>query len=275
MSTIDVDGIPVAFEVRGTGVPVLAIHGWQGDRRYMQADLEPVFEADGRWRRVYLDLPGHGATPAPVWLSGQSQMVAILRAFVDGVLDGEPFAVAGNSYGGYLTLALVRAMPERLRGAALLVPDLPAQNGTRDLPRHRTIVQAPAAFGDLAEDEAWIPDRLVEQRREAVLEIREHDMPSIRVADQGFLARLDADYLLPTELAVPGLPFERPSLLLTGRQDATTGYGAAYRLLEEFPRATYAVLDLAGHWLGRIERPNAFRALVADWLDRVAIDATN
>ena len=39
--------------------------------------------------------------------------------------------------------------------------------------------------------------------------------------------------------------------------------------MDEFPRATYAVLDLAGHHIGRIERPELFRALVGDWLERM------
>lgn len=269
METVDIQGIPVAYEVRGQGRPIALIHGWQGDHRYMAADLEPVFEAAPGWRRVYLDLPGHGATPAPDWLGGQAQMVSILREALDALIPDEPFAVAGNSYGGYLTLAVVRAMPARLLGAALLVPDLPAADGSRDLPPHVTLVADPSAFDDLGADEAWIPGRLVEQNARAVREIREHDMPSIRVADQRFLARLNADYLLPPPLATPGPPFERPSLLLTGRQDATTGYRAAFELLGEFPRATYATLDLAGHWLGRVERERAFRALVTDWLERI------
>ena len=274
MQTMDVQRIPVAFEVLGEGAPILLIHGWQGDHRYMAADLEPVFEVVGGWRRIYVDLPGHGQTPAPPWLKSQAQVVSVLSGFVDAVLGKETFAVAGNSYGGYLTLSLVRSMPDRLRGAALLVPDLPTADGMREAPSHTTIIKDPAAFADLAADEAWIPGRLVEQSRMAVLEIREHEMPSIRLADQTFLARLNENYLLPAELAMPGAAFDRPSLILTGRQDALVGYRAGWGLLDEFPRATYATLDLAGHWLGRVERPEAFRALARDWLDRVEHERT-
>ena len=35
----------------------------------------------------------------------------MLREALLAILGDEPFAVAGNSYGGYLTLALVRAIP--------------------------------------------------------------------------------------------------------------------------------------------------------------------
>jgi pimeloyl-ACP methyl ester carboxylesterase len=268
-----VQGVPIAHTVRGAGRPVLLIHGWQGDHRYMQADVDAVFEAAGGWRRIYLDLPGHGQTPAPSALRSQEQVMSLLTGAVDVLFPDRPFAVAGSSYGGYPTLGLVRSMPERLLGAALLVPDLPAPDGTRTAPAHVTIRRDLTAFADLAADEQWIPERLVDQTRRALEQIREHDVPAMRIADQAFLERLGADYQLPDRLRVPGSPFARPSVILTGRQDALAGYEAAWSLLPEFPRATFATLDLAGHWLGRVERPAPFRALLADWIDRMAIDA--
>ena len=39
-------------------------------------------------------------------------------------------------------------------------------------------------------------------------------------------------------------------------------------ILERFPRATFAVLDLAGLNL-QIEQPQLFHALINEWLDRV------
>jgi hypothetical protein len=49
------------------------------------------------------------------------------------------------------------------------------------------------------------------------------------------------------------------------------GYERQLQLLPEFPRATVAVVDMAGHYLGRVERPKVFNALVCDWLERVEI----
>lgn len=267
-----VQGIPVAYEERGSGRPILLVHGWSGDRHYMVADLEPAFALAPGWRRIYLDLPGHGRTPAPDWLSSQRQVVSVLVDFVAGALDGDRFAIAGSSYGGYLTLALVRSIPQRLLGAALLVPDLPAADGSRDATPRATLVEDPAAFADLDEDERWIPECLVEQSRRAVEEIRRHEMPALRACDRAYLARLEENYVLEGPLAQRGAPFERPSLIVTGRQDSTVGYRAQWGLLDEFPRATFATCDLAGHWLGRIERPALFTALVSDWLARIDAD---
>jgi pimeloyl-ACP methyl ester carboxylesterase len=266
---VDVQGIPIEVEIRGEGRPILLVHGWSADRQYMIADLEPVLSVVPGWQRIYFDLPGHGATPAPEWLQSQDQMLAILHDLIDVVLPEEQFTVAGNSYGGFLALALVRSIPERLDGAALLVPDLPDADGERDLPEAVTIHADPAAFADLADDEAWIPAALPVHERRMLEEIRAHDMPAYRAADWSFLARLEANYLLTGEPGRLGMPFESPSLILAGRQDARVGYRRATTLIDEFPRATLAVVDLAGHHLGRIERPTLFQALVRDWLERI------
>lgn len=265
---VDVQGIPIEVEVRGEGRPILLIHGWSADRRYMIADLEPILSAASGWQRIYFDLPGHGATPAPDWLESQDQMLSILHELIGRLLPEGRFAVAGNSYGGFLTLALVRSIPERLDGAALLVPDLPDSAGKRDLPEPVTIHADPAVFGDLEPDEEWVPAALPVHERRMLDEIRAHDMPAYRVADWSFLTRLEANYL-SHEAGRPGSPFEQPSLIVAGRQDARVGYRRAAALVDELPRATLAVIDLAGHHLGRIERPSLFRALVRDWIERL------
>ena len=268
---VDVQGISIACEVRGEGRPILLIHGWSADRRYMLADLEPAFAEHPGWRRIYLDLPGHGMTPAPEWLSTQDQMLAIVRDFIGEVVPEGRFALVGSSYGGHIALGLVRSMADRLDGVALLVPDVPAPDGTRDTADAVVLVRDDSVFEDLAPDETWMRDTLVVHERWMVDELRAHDMPAYRLADHGFLARLEGSYLATGAAGRPGVPFDRPGLILTGRQDATVGYRAAWALLDEFPRATYAVLDMAGHQLGRIERPGPFRALVGDWLERTAM----
>ena len=63
-------------------------------------------------------------------------------------------------------------------------------------------------------------------------------------------------------------PFEKPTLILTGRQDTHVGYRDAWNILEKYPRATFVVLDCAGHALG-VEQEGLFRALIHEWLDRV------
>lgn len=270
-TTIEIDGIQIAIRRRGMGRPLLVIHGWSADHRYMMADLEPNFEESSTWQRIYFDLPGHGTTVAPDWLNNQTQMFEILVKFIQQVIGDQKFGVIGNSYGGYLSLGLVRKMPHRLLGAALLVPDLPDDLNNRQTTAASTIVEDMTLFGNLQSDEQWIPAGLVEHSQYALDEIRAHDMPGYRVSDDDLLERLSKNYLLPVEVRHAGDPFAQPSLIALGHQDATVGYERQLQLLPEFPRATVAVVDMAGHYLGRVERPKVFNCLVRDWIERVEI----
>jgi pimeloyl-ACP methyl ester carboxylesterase len=94
--------------------------------------------------------------------------------------------------------------------------------------------------------------------------------PGISTADFPFVRRVYSQELSAANLALAG-PFEGPSLVLAGRQDAWCGYLDAADLAESLPRATIAVLDRAGHALAG-ERPVIFRALVADWVERMALE---
>ena len=266
--TVDVQGIPVHVVERGAGTPIVLVHGWSADHRYMVADLDGILEAHGGWRRVYVDLPGHGTTPAPEWLSTQDQMLSILGESVDVVVPDERVALVGSSYGGHLALGLTRLVPERLLGVCLVVPDMPSPQNTR-LPEPSAVFAEDAAFASLSDDEQWMRDALVVRQQWMLAELREHDAPAYAAADYAFLERLDAAYIPSGSAGPPGEPFTGASLVVCGRQDATTGFRGAWPLVDELPRATFAVLDLAGHQLGRLERPVLFGALVTDWLDRV------
>lgn len=46
-------------------------------------------------------------------------------------------------------------------------------------------------------------------------------------------------------------PYESLTLIITGRQDRVTGYQDAWDLIENIPRATFAVLDRASHFFYR------------------------
>ena len=270
-TTIEIDGMQIEIRRRGMGRPLLVVHGWSADHRYMMADLEPNFDESSTWQRIYFDLPGHGTTIAPDWLNNQTQMFEILTKFIEQVIGDQKFGVIGNSYGGYLSLGLVRKMPHRLLGAALLVPDLPDDLNNRQTTESLTIVEDMSLFGNLQSDEQWIPAGLVEHSQYALDEIRAHDMPGYRASDDDLLERLNKNYLLPVEVRHAGAPFAQPSLIALGHQDATVGYERQLQLLPEFLRATVAVVDMAGHYLGRVERPKVFSALVRDWIERVEI----
>ena len=93
----DLGKIVVHYETFGEGKPIIMLHGWYLDHRSMAADIEPVFKTRSGWKRIYLDLPGMGKTPGMAWIANNDHMLEIVQGFIDKVIPGQRFAVAGYS----------------------------------------------------------------------------------------------------------------------------------------------------------------------------------
>ena len=93
-------------------------------------------------------------------------------------------------------------------------------------------------------------------------------IPAAKLFDPELGPKLRAKYAYSFEVDKLAEPFGGPTLILAGRQDGEGGYQDAWDILENYPRATFAVLDRAGHLLG-IEQEGLFTTLVTEWLDRV------
>ena len=91
--------------------------------------------------------------------------------------------------------------------------------------------------------------------------------PGHQAANADFLRRLqDKGYSFSFD--IDQLSFEKPALILTGLQDNSVGYQDAMAMAGQFKRASFAILDAAGHSLP-LEQEFVFEALVREWLERV------
>ena len=262
-----VGGVPVHYAQHGSGTPVLALHGAGVDHREIMVALEPLFADRPGYRRVYPDLPGMGRTPAPEAVDSNDAVVELLLGLVDAVVGKEAFLLVGQSYGGYLARAIANRRPGQVAGLALVCA---VGEGGEEVPEH--VVLHAAADLDLdgalePEQRAGFRDYLVVQTPATLRRYRETVAPAAGLTDTAALGRISARWELhpPPE---QGPPFPNPTLILAGRQDATAGYAGLWRLLEHYPRATFAVLDRAGHALLH-EQVGLATSLLAEWLDRV------
>jgi pimeloyl-ACP methyl ester carboxylesterase len=254
-------------EQYGTGRPVLALHGFGPDHRLMVGCLEPVFARRPGFRRIYPDLPGMGASPAPPGLDSSDEMLALVGQFVGEVLGDEPFLLVGESYGGYLARALTRTRPDQVLGLALICPI-----GTTPSVSHRTLPPRSVLRSSVQVDPAGPFAQLaVVQSADTRARFDTEIRPGLEAADQAALHRVVQRYGLSIN-PESGDPYVRPTLILTGRQDDVVGWQDQLPLLAHYPRATFAVLDVAGHNL-QIEQPGLFDALVTEWIDRVCQEA--
>jgi pimeloyl-ACP methyl ester carboxylesterase len=258
--------INVYYEVHGEGRPLIAIHGFTPDHHLMTGCMEPVFQQRDGWQRFYPDLPGMGKTPGPKWLTNSDQMLDVVMDFIEAVIPGQNFALAGESYGGYLARGIVQRWPERVEGLFLLCSLIVPVEDERELPPFVVLKQDQAVLEKLSPQEReGFGSVAVVQTQYTWERTRDEVVVGLEAADEQFLNEL----VYPLSFDVDAAdPFEKPALILAGRQDHMVGYRDAWNIYENYPRGSYVVLDRAGHNL-QIEQPTVFTALVNEWLDRV------
>jgi pimeloyl-ACP methyl ester carboxylesterase len=234
----------------------------------MLNDMEPLFTKRKGWRRIYPDLPGMGKTQASDWITCQDHMLDIVLEFMDSVAPGERFVVAGGSYGGYLARGVICRRSAQVDGLMMGVPVIETDAKKKNLPKHQVLTEDEDFLAALKPDEQDMREFIVVQSLELLHEFRSVVSPAVAIADREFLQRLRAHYAFSFDVDALSEPFPAPTLILTGRFDNWCGYREAYQLLDNYPRATFAVLDRAGHALVSEQRA-LFRALAGEWLDRV------
>ena len=234
------------YESFGAGRPIVFLPGWGGDNGEGRDIHEPVFEGRPGWRRIYVDPPGTGRSPADPSITDQDGMLASILGLVDSVVGVERFALAGTSAGGLQARGIIKRDPSRVLGLLLRVPGIVVDRTRRTLPTDDYLVRTPE----------W-----------ADKDLRYYDAVD-SIADLDFLGRIQADVSTYSLREDPAARFEGPTLIVTGRQDTIAGYADAWSILDDYPRATYAVLDQQDHGLP-VRRLAAYQALVDDWLDRI------
>jgi pimeloyl-ACP methyl ester carboxylesterase len=261
--------IDVYYEIKGEGRPIIMLHGYWPDHRVVSGPMEPVMVDREGWQRIYFDLPGMGKTPAKEWIKSSDDMLDVVCEFIDHVIPGKPFVLGGYSYGGYLARGVIARKPDLVDGLFLICPMM-VDVGKRDLPPKNIIVKDPELMAKLTHEEKEGFESWVTVQSQRVWERAQSDVnESVKLADEDFLNHLqETAYEFSFDVDAAIGRFEKPTLILAGRQDWIVGYRDVWEVLESYPRATFAILDRAGHAL-QIEQEEVFNVQVNEWIDRV------
>jgi pimeloyl-ACP methyl ester carboxylesterase len=270
------DNIKVHYEIFGEGRPILMLHGWPVDHNFLIRVFEPIFKDLEGWKRIYLDLPGMGKTSGAEWIKTQDDMLEVVLEFIDHVIMDDRFYIVGESYGAYLARGILQKRSASIDGLMILIPMIYANREQWTLPEHQILYENPEFYEELKSNN--LEEFLVyvtDQNDQCVENLRSVAIPSIQMADYEFLNGIGFDTRFSFEINNVVPPFSKPTLIVVGRQDSVVGYRDAWDVIENFPRATFAVLDYAGHAIGFGERDTIFMALVNDWIDRLERDTEN
>lgn len=114
---VNVHGLDVAYRRKGSGEPVLFLHGAGLTRRWL-----PFYEAMSQFVDVIVpEHPGFGDTPFPEWLDGFEDLVLHYAEFLDA-LGLEKVHLVGHSLGGWIAAEFATFYPERLLSFQLIAP---------------------------------------------------------------------------------------------------------------------------------------------------------
>ena len=172
----------------------------------------------------------------------------------------------------------------RIRGIFLLCPSIVSPAADRDRAAPRVASEEPRwreaalALGASESDLSDYEEHAVLRSLAAFQRTRAEVIAGIRVARLGAVARYlsgsegfsfdrlrRADPRLRPDEGAFDPVFEGPACFFLGRQDRSVGWRDALRLADRYPRASYCIVDGAGH-NAQIERPAEFARAFESWL---------
>lgn len=134
MKKIRVNGIELAFERYGSGMPLVLLHGFPLDHSIWM-DVVPLLQND--FDLILPDLRGFGESTTVDTQYSMSDFAADLFGLLNS-LGLEKAAFAGHSMGGYVALAFAKLYPARISGLALVSSQAAADTPERKEGRYKT-----------------------------------------------------------------------------------------------------------------------------------------
>jgi pimeloyl-ACP methyl ester carboxylesterase len=262
---LEIDGNYINYEVVGTGVPILTIHGFWVDHYIMKGFIEQIIPTD-KYKIIYFDLPGMGKTIVKEQLYHAEDMCDIIKKIVNRIIGNEKHIVIGESYGAYLMQKLIND-DNNILGAMFLCPVVIPEYTKRDIPEKEIICDEikDVKTKETENYKAFI-NMAVLSNMEILKRYEESILAGVNNANKDFLEIYQKNGYGFKEHS--NKRFENPVLFVMGKQDHIVGYNDAYNILINYPRSSFCILDESGHNL-QIEKPEIIKVLMEDWLERI------
>lgn len=231
-----VNGIELAYERRGSGTPLLLVHGYPLDHT-IWAPVAPLLEAD--FDLILPDLRGFGQSAS----SGTPYLLTDLAADLAALADAlglERVALTGHSMGGYVALAFARLYPERVLGLGLVASQAAADPPEKKVARYQAAARVEAdGVGEVAGSmPALLTEAVSLQTRLRELILRQPPM-SVAGALRAMAERPDSTPFLP------GFGF--PVVIVHGLADRIVPVERAFEMRVTVKDGHLTEIEGAGH----------------------------
>lgn len=266
----NVKNVDINYKIIGDGKPIIMIHGYAADQILMSSCMEPIFNINSNFKRIYMDLPGMGDSQSADWINSSDKILDVIIEFIEQVIPNENFLLVGQSYGGYLARGILYKMMTKVDGLLLICPVIIADKLKRNTPQKITLVKDKKLLLKMSSKEAEnFNSAIVVQNENTYERYKNEVLAGIKKADVDFLRRIKKNgYSFSFDVSELKEKYLKPILMIMGKQDSIVGYKDSWETLKDFPRATFAILDKSGHNL-QIEQKKIFECLVIEWLERI------
>lgn len=253
------DGVEIAYEDVGTGIPVAFIHGFPHNRSLWAPQVSGLLD---RARCIAPDLRGFGdsSRSGPFSVDQYADDVATLL----GTLAVDRAVVVGLSMGGYVAFSLWRRHRALVRGLVLADTRAGADSDETRAKR-QALIEVARTRGSGAVADAQITGMIgktTREKRPGMIDEVHRMLESAPV--EGIVGALEAMMARPD--STPTLEtIDVPTLVVVGSEDVLTPPSEAEILHRGIRNSRLEVIEHAGH-VSNYERPAAFNHVVSEFL---------
>lgn len=261
MKRLTVNGVELAIADRGSGRPLVLVHGFPLHHAMWEAQIEAL---SNRYRVIAPDLRGFGASGVTEGTVTMEQFADDLAAMLDALEINEPVALAGLSMGGYIAWAFWRKYPARLQALVFCDTragaDSPEAAANRLAMAERVVHEGPGPVADAmlpmltATATPKMHPEVIETLRQMILST---DPRGIAAAARGMAERPEVTSWLP-QIACP-------TLVIVGQQDTISPVAEMRTIAEAIPGAQFVEISDAGH-MSPMENPAELNAALGAFL---------
>ena len=236
MEKIDVNGVELAYERRGSGTPLVLIHGYPLDH-HLWDEVVPLLE--DTFDIIIPDLRGFGESRTVDSFYTMEDYASDIVGLLNH-LGIQKTAIAGHSMGGYVALAFARLFPERVRGLALVSSQAAADAEDRKQGRYKSAAEvADKGIGSVVE--AMTPKFTSNPELQTFArESMERQQSAAYIgALKAMAERIDSTPFLSS--------FHFPVVLIHGDSDQLIPLDRAREVKAALPQAYFVEISGAGH----------------------------
>lgn len=252
MKKIPLAGFEIAYDRRGSGPPLVLIHGFPFDHSIWDEVL-PLLE--DKFDLILPDLRGFGESTTFDSPTSIMDMARDIASLLD-TLGIESASLAGHSMGGYVALAFAKQFPERVNSLVLVASQAAGDSPERKEGRYKTAADVAEKGVQVVVDamiEKLTASQVVRSRIRTLME--RQGVSGVVGALKAMAGREDSSSFLTS--------FKGPIVLIHGDADELIPIDRALEVKALVPPALLHVLPGAGH-MPMLEMPQKTASALKD-----------